>query len=317
MHQKLVRGRSPRHRGVFIGKVVRTDKRGIVVESVENVKPGDGLVLDRGMPEEEEQGGSVREVRAVGNGQVLIQFERDTVDFSQVSAGDIVWRNKDPELDQQLKMFSEKSDLQTVDVSISVNGKVGTPLEAVITTLHHADGVTKEAQIVGRGTTSALLVEASKRPIGQADLSKAIGLLGDTPLRPQRDANDETIIDISQLDGNLFMPVAEIKAARRQAVDAVLSSLRRHEKDKGLSKAAVLPVMRKEAATIAAASSVANGGVDSDDDTESSLNVLCRTPHQVQFFPHPPILAACHKCYSTSNSDFRAVPFRSLSLKYY
>ncbi|HEY1379653.1 MAG TPA: peptidase U32 family protein, partial [Gemmataceae bacterium] len=64
-HQELVQGRFPKSRGVRVGTVVRTTKRGVLVElsaDEELVRPGDGVVFDLGKPEEDEPGGRVYEV---------------------------------------------------------------------------------------------------------------------------------------------------------------------------------------------------------------------------------------------------------------
>src|SRR5262249_29960737 len=67
-HQKRVRGRFPKSRGIRIGTVVRFDGtagRGCVVvldpaeKVVDLVKAGDGVVFDLGRPEEKEPGGRV------------------------------------------------------------------------------------------------------------------------------------------------------------------------------------------------------------------------------------------------------------------
>lgn len=92
LHQRVVRGRAPRHRGVYIGKVVQvtpteggvrsgsqtrrggarglgarreggrwaaTEGARVVVELAAPLKRGDGLVFDAGAPEEREEGGQV------------------------------------------------------------------------------------------------------------------------------------------------------------------------------------------------------------------------------------------------------------------
>ena len=46
-HQSIVRGRSPRHRGNMVGRVVSLSKRGIEVDVMSPVKRGDGVVFDR------------------------------------------------------------------------------------------------------------------------------------------------------------------------------------------------------------------------------------------------------------------------------
>ena len=37
---------------------------------------------------------------------------RNAVDYSRISAGDIIWRNKDPALDSRLKAYMDKGDTQ-------------------------------------------------------------------------------------------------------------------------------------------------------------------------------------------------------------
>eukprot|EP00775_Hariotina_reticulata_P002854 gene2854-3147_t len=59
-HQRLVRGRSPRHRGLCLGRVAAVTKQGVVIDGLQHpVKRGDGLVFDRGHPEQDEEGGAV------------------------------------------------------------------------------------------------------------------------------------------------------------------------------------------------------------------------------------------------------------------
>ena len=72
-------------------------------------------MFDRGDPENKEEGGAVYEVldhRGVsvgkgvetGTGRVTLYFARGAVDWSRVRPGDLLWRNKDPALDNRLKV---------------------------------------------------------------------------------------------------------------------------------------------------------------------------------------------------------------------
>jgi putative protease len=66
-HQRLVRGRGPRHRGVLLGEVTHCFTReggGVVVrlKGTASIKRGDGVVFDCGHPDEPEAGGRVYEV---------------------------------------------------------------------------------------------------------------------------------------------------------------------------------------------------------------------------------------------------------------
>ena len=123
-HQRLVRGRAPRHRGVLLGEVVRvTPPNGrrangeltIRARDGTRMKRGDGVVIDRGKPEEREEGGRVYEIfdgagRSVGGkgeevtiaGEYAVTFGANQIDFSRVSPGNLFWRTSDPALEAKL-----------------------------------------------------------------------------------------------------------------------------------------------------------------------------------------------------------------------
>ena len=69
-HQAVVNGRAPRHRGVYMGKVVVATHDGVVIEPSEAhkkspLKPGDGVVFDAAdwrSPQEDEEGGRLFQV---------------------------------------------------------------------------------------------------------------------------------------------------------------------------------------------------------------------------------------------------------------
>src|SRR5260370_17120240 len=69
-HQAVVNGRAPRHRGVLMGRVVRTSGDGVLVAlaeaaAISPLKPGDGVVFDAAdwrSPEEPEEGGRIFQV---------------------------------------------------------------------------------------------------------------------------------------------------------------------------------------------------------------------------------------------------------------
>jgi U32 family peptidase len=238
-HQSLVRGRSPRHRGNFVGRVQSITKKGIAVkvEPGAGIKRGDGVVFDRNLPEEKEEGGSVYEIfdgsgKSVGigidnevqGGIYTIAFATNAIDFSRIKKGDIVWRSKDPSLENRLKSYVNKVDLQTVPVSVFISGKIG---ECLLIRIVDREG--KE----GIGHSDSVLQAASNRPLTACDLEKSIGLLGDTPFRIIAEL-DKTAIDASALEDGLFLPNAEIKAARRKAVDHLIRTRREHSRAVGL-----------------------------------------------------------------------------------
>ena len=66
-HQRLVRGRGPRHRGVLLGTVAdlraASGRVGLTLKAP--VKRGDGIVFDAGRPEEDECGETASPCRIV------------------------------------------------------------------------------------------------------------------------------------------------------------------------------------------------------------------------------------------------------------
>jgi len=211
----------------------------------------------------------------------MLSFGRGAVDFARVRVGDYVWKNKDPALDKRLQSYAEKDDHQLVDVRVEAFGKLGDPLEIRITTSDDEVDPSR-SNISASGFTASPLVAASNRPIEKADVEKAVGLLGDTPFRLHS-------LSVVELQKQLFVPMNEIKAARRDAVNMLLEKRRMHNRGVGVDESAkFLPMLRKEAAAVASSMSSAEKAVAVKDldleqileDDAPKLSLLCRTPAQ-------------------------------------
>ena len=170
-HQRLVRGRSPRHRGIHVGRVDASSsspKRGIVITSsdentLRSLKRGDGLVIDRGSAQEEELGGPIYDVSEVwsdydsASGEafwgVEVKLSRDVMTHWAkhdgplrkkanpnntgnkkllVPDGSHVWRTSDAAVDKKIRRLVEANPPKSL-VRVSVSGKAGKPLEVSIT----------------------------------------------------------------------------------------------------------------------------------------------------------------------------------------
>ena len=74
-HQRLVRGRFPKSRGICIGQVVERTKHGVKIRLSERspveeiIKAGDGVLFDLAKPEEKEPGGRVWSVEIAKHGR--------------------------------------------------------------------------------------------------------------------------------------------------------------------------------------------------------------------------------------------------------
>lgn len=260
-HQALVIGRNPRHRGLLIGEVSEVRDRGIVTRLQGPVKRGDGLVFDRGRPEDREFGGNVHHVidahgeslkTETDEGQVELLFGPDFA-LDRIQPGDRIWRTRDSAQDGGTRL-DPRLAARPVLVDIFVQGALGEPIRI---TLSDRDGHSVTA------SSRAILQVATGSPLDAAKLRKAIGQLGDTPFEIGGSS-----IDLHDTDSPLFLPLGEIKAARREAVDSLLSARRAHLGDRGLAPDTVLerllPSPQSPTAKVAPV-----------------LSLLCRTREQV------------------------------------
>ena len=318
-HQGLVRGRAPRHRGVLLGEITRVVKpdggkraNGAVMIRMSDgagMKRGDGVVIDRGVPEEKEEGGRVYEIfdragalvggkgEAVSTGDYTVTFGANQIDFSRVEVGQLVWRTSDPTLEAKLaKMVpTESTDATSRDgrrdpATVVVSGALGEPLTVKII---------DDAGRVGQGQTASMLEKSQKKALDEKSLKKAIGELGGTPLVVAKVdtttlrgiVEDGTIVESG---AGLYIPPGDIKSARRDAVEALLNARREGGPDRaaGLAEVDVVDELvgnawwgdimnqkdkpTRNTAVAAAATTTTTKGL------KPSISVLCRTRAQAE-----------------------------------
>ena len=279
-HQKVVIGRSPRHRGVYIGVVASVNRsRGTVcIEMADHpsrreLKPSDGLVFDKGRARQEEAGGTIVQVIRRREGLVEVGFRRRAVDLGSVEEGDLVWRNKDPALEREIRKtvasgLDSRKDGRRVPVDVEVSGREGEPLEIRIA----AQGQSASAK-------TELTLEAARNQGLTADsVARAIGELGGTGWRRQ---------SLSFLcEPNLFIPQGEIKKARREAVrrlEEACSAAPDRASDAGGAQVtgSILNVGDRIGVPPPAASIGGAGDPGSAWVANPNMVVLCRSPNQV------------------------------------
>ncbi|GIL60544.1 hypothetical protein Vafri_15096 [Volvox africanus] len=269
-HQRLVRGRAPRHRGVYLGRVEAISTKGVVLQLEAPLKRGDGVAFDAGRPEDVEPGGVVYDIldangtaMAIGSSwganqpvspgaRVTIVFGHSTpgqaeMVLRRVAAGDLVWRTKDPSLESRLRASFDglaAADTRRLPVTAAAAGALGQPLTLTLT---DPDNRTVTA------ATRLPLAAAVNRPMTADDLSRALGpQLGESTLALEGQL-DTTGLGLS---AGLFMPASEIKAVRRQAVEALLAARLQHLRADGLAEAPVLPGLLAAASAASAPSQI-------------------------------------------------------------
>jgi len=200
-NQALVHARFGKKRGAWLGSVERVLPAGIVVGGGGPVKPGDGVVIDQGRPDEPEQGGRIYRVDPMGKA-VLLGFGRGSVDLDRVRVGDQVWKTDDPELNQRVRRtFEGESIRHRRPIHFEVHGEAGQPM---------AVAARDAAGHVAQASSNLPLEPAQSQPLTKAKLAEQLGRLGGTPYRLGR-------LEV-QLAPGLMVPVSELNRIRRELV---------------------------------------------------------------------------------------------------
>ena len=218
-HQTVVKGRSPRHRGVLIGRVARTTAdavmitpertdAGVMAQEVAPIKPGDGLVFDAAdwrSPQEAEEGGRVYEVTALRRGQIELRFGTGVVQFNRIRPGDLVWRSDDPELEKAARPFTQaKSPVHKQPLDVHVTAHVGVPLLTEWSLTGHP-----EMRI--SVSSPEPLAAAQNQSVTDKLLHEQLGRLGNTPYE---------LAGVSvEMHGRPFVSNSLLNQLRRQAVE--------------------------------------------------------------------------------------------------
>jgi U32 family peptidase len=208
-HQAVVGGRSPRHRGVLLGKVVKVLPDGVLlapseVHRLAPVKPGDGIVFDSAdwrSPEEPEEGGRIYAVEPRG-AHLELRFGRGAIAFDRIREGDLVWRSHDPDLDKLVKPLLEPSaPVHKQPVDVSVQAAAGQLLR------------------ISWSLPDAQVTVESPEPLGTAQSRAATPDL----LREQLARLGNTPYEIGEfeahIEGSPFAPASLLNQLRREAVE--------------------------------------------------------------------------------------------------
>lgn len=264
-NKKLVEGTFPKSRGVYLGRVKEILRDGVVCQLEAPLKRGDGIVFDAGDPTKKEEGGRVYDLRRKGvklEGEagegVLVDIVpgRSDVDLRRVHVGDRVWKTSDPALDRRLRQtFETEKPYRVFPVHVKVEGKLGEPLRTWWTDVQKGVTVAVESEL--------LLEKAEKRPMDHALLEEQLGRLGGTLF--QLDALE---ID---LQGDLIVPMRELNAIRRRAVELLAG-----ERPKP-------PVYVKRSVDVYGDAAPASPAAQPGD---VRLTALCRTLEQVEAAVH-------------------------------
>jgi len=203
-HQKLVHARFGKKRGAFLGAITSIGRGYIEIKPEAPLKPGDGLVIDRGGDPDHEQGGRVYEVLPLRDGAVRLAFEYGKLDFNVIKVGHLVWKTDDPQLNKELrKSWTGDIAKPKRTLNVMVTGCVGQALRI------EARCGDASAQV----ESQMPLKLAQKRPLTDESLRAQLGRLGDTDMELGALEN--------RLEGQVIVPVSELNRLRREVAVAL------------------------------------------------------------------------------------------------
>ena len=201
-NQALVHARFGKKRGVYLGQVLRVHKDGVTIELEAPVKPGDGVVFDKGRPAAGEEGGRIYAVQIRRDQTAFLTFGKRDLNLKRVQVGDKLWKTSDPELDKAVRQsYTGATPQFQRPITLEVHGSVGHPLVAIA---HDTQGYTAQVE------SAMSLVAAHSKPLTHKRLIQQFSRLGNTPFFLQDLTN--------HLQGEVMLPVSELNRLRRDCV---------------------------------------------------------------------------------------------------
>jgi putative protease len=207
-HKMLVPGLSSAKRGVLVGEVRAVRSRSIVVTARRPVAPGDGIVFAGNRAEGDEQGGRVYAVTPRGD-EIELSFGHGAIDFTQLHAGQQIWKTDDPQLTAKLrKSFTSTRRARRVALDLTVYAAVGQPLRV---SAHAASGASCTIE------SADVLAEATKHPLTCGVLEQQLGRLGGTVYELQNLH--------AEIVGQPMVPLSVLGKLRHQLIDQLTQSI--------------------------------------------------------------------------------------------
>jgi putative protease len=273
-HQRLVRGRFPKSRGLCVGRVVGVSRRGVRVELTDYdasiLAAGDGVLFDIGRPEEKEPGGRIWRVvefqASSLKSQVELEFAAGAVDFGAIPVGALVWKTDDPAMKRRLEQsYAGDPIARRTPVWMVAEGEIGGRLRLSV-----RDPEGNQAAVEWPGPIEL----ARKHALTAEESREQLGRLGDTPFELAEIEN--------RLPANVMVPRSVLNDLRRQVIASLLQK-REATREVAVVEPDALDHLRAEIPTYSRLGT-----------QDSALTVLVRTMEQlVAVLPYRPAMVYC------------------------
>ena len=215
-HRRLVHGRWSKKRGPWLGRLERIEADGrLILRSHQPLKPGDGVVLEipgsDPLQPPREVGGRLMRVDSLPRGRVALSLGPGRIDQRGLQPGSPCWLTSDAQLESRLQRLAQQDvPERRRPLKIQVRGRVGAPLELEASSpgLHGGPWCVSSPEPLQPARAAGLDAER---------LQQQLGRLGGTPWELAE-------LDLD-LEGELFLPVAQINQLRRALVDRLADGL--------------------------------------------------------------------------------------------
>ena len=206
-HRSLVHGRWSKKRGPLIGRLRQVERDGwLLIRCQEQLHPGQGLVMEsrsiNPLVPPKEIGGRVVAVEQGGQDLLRVRLGPGRLNLGHLIEGASVWLTSDPAWRKHwIKEARRTVEATPRDLELVVSGRAGEPL--ALRCPHQ--------NVVICSVMS--LQTADQRPLDRERLEQQLGRLGGTRWR---------LASLSiALEGDLFLPIAELNRMRRSLLQAL------------------------------------------------------------------------------------------------
>ena len=209
-HRKLVHGCWSKKRGPWLGRLESVEAGGrLILRSKQALKPGDGVVLE--IPNSDpllppsEIGGRLMHVDRLPRGRMALTLGPGRINLSGLQPGSPCWLTSDPQLESRLHRLAQQDvPEQRRPLALRVSGRSAEPLQVEV--------LGGTAQV----SSEQVLQPARGAGLDEERLRQQLGRLGGTPWKLDQ-------LEVA-LDGELFLPLAELNQLRRRLVDQLAES---------------------------------------------------------------------------------------------
>jgi U32 family peptidase len=196
-HQKLVDGTFGSNRGLVIGKVLMIKNQQILIQTQEELFPGDGLLFAEGKLE---VGGPIYQIKQDKSG-LWLGMSRD-FSFDKIKVGQAVYLNSRDKFFKELKQsYTDKQKMKRLAISMQFRGEEGGPLHVLV----------KEGDYQVELESSSLLEKATTQALNEETLFENFKGLSHTAYFLQ-----SIKVEVSN---NLFIHQRELKALKQKLVE--------------------------------------------------------------------------------------------------